>query len=210
MRQREKVQEMLWGQQFLIKYCANKSLHPIADKSALGELFVLPSLRSGLTPGLSRCPFPPLRSGRTRGTKPTASRRLSPGVSKEWNMKKEIGNSSENQKVSAMVLKVAERYIDMGKTREERENYLRSASSAWNIACLPRLKRESSIKEYIDQYRKINKADPAECKALEEDLRLLIKQKDRLYPDVDVQIVNSRIDNIDGREHAIVVTARIN
>ena len=69
-------------------------------------------------------------------------------------MKKEIGNSSENQKVSAMVLKVAEGYIDMGETKEERENYLRSASSAWNIACLPRLKRESSIKEYIDQYRK--------------------------------------------------------
>ncbi len=128
----------------------------------------------------------------------------------EWNMKKEIRKSSENQKVSAMVLKVAEGYIDMGETREERENYLRSACSAWNIACLPRLKRESSIKEYIDQYRKINKADPAECKALEEDLRLLIKQKDRLYPDVDVQIVNSRIHNIDGREHAIVVTARIN
>jgi hypothetical protein len=30
--------------------------------------------------GLSRCPFPPLRYGRTRGTKPTASRRLSPAL----------------------------------------------------------------------------------------------------------------------------------
>ncbi len=30
--------------------------------------------------GLSRCSFPPLRSGRTRGTKPTASRRLSPAL----------------------------------------------------------------------------------------------------------------------------------
>lgn len=45
---------------------------------------------------------------------------------------------------------------------------------------------------------------------MEEDLRLLIKQKDRLYPDVDVQIVNSRIDNIEGLDHAIVVTAKIN
>jgi len=125
-------------------------------------------------------------------------------------MKKEIRKSSENQKISAMVLKVAEGYIDMGETREERENYLRSACSAWNIACLPPLKRESAIKQYIEQYRKINKADPADCKALEEDLRLLIKQKDRLYPDVDVQIVNSMIDNIDGRDHAIVVTASIN
>jgi hypothetical protein len=124
-------------------------------------------------------------------------------------MRNKTGESSEKQKISAMVLKVAEGYIDMGETREERENYFRSACSAWNIACLPQAKRESSIKEYIEHYRKISKADPADCKALEQDLRLLIKQKDRLYPDVNVQIVNSRIDNIDGREHAIVVTAKI-
>jgi hypothetical protein len=108
------------------------------------------------------------------------------------------------------VLKVAEGYIDMGETREERENYLRSACSAWNIACLPPLKRESAIKQYVKQCREINNSDPTDCKALEEDLRLLIKQKVRLYPDVNVQIVNSKIDNIDGQDHVIVVTARIN
>jgi len=109
-----------------------------------------------------------------------------------------------------MVLKVAEGYIDMGETREERENYLRSACSAWNIACLPPLKRESAIKQYVDRCCEINNSDAADCKALEEDLRLLIRQKDRLYPDVNVQIVSSKIDNIDGQDHAIVVTARIN
>jgi hypothetical protein len=125
-------------------------------------------------------------------------------------MKKEIRKSTEHQKISAMILKVAEGYIDMGETREERQNYLRSACSAWNIACLPPSKRESTIKQYIEHYRNINKADPADCKALEEDLRLLIKQKDRLYPDVDVQIVNSMIDNMEGRDHVIIVTAKIN
>src|SRR3972149_3724183 len=125
-------------------------------------------------------------------------------------MKGKIRKSSDKQKISAMVLKVAEGYIDMGETTEERENYLRSACSAWNIACLPLLKREREIKRYVEQYQKINKADDADCKALEEDLRLLIKQKDRLYPDVNVQIVGSRIENINGRNHAIVVSARIN
>lgn len=108
-----------------------------------------------------------------------------------------------------MVLEVAEGYIDMGETTEERENYLRSACSAWNIACLPTLKRESAIKRYVEQYKKINKADDADCKALEEDLRLLIKQKDRLYPDVIVQIVDSKIEHINGRDHVIIVSARI-
>lgn len=125
-------------------------------------------------------------------------------------MKKKIRKSSEKQKISAMVLKVAEGYIDLGETAEERENYLRSACSAWNIACLPTLKRESAIERYVEEYKKINKADATDCKALEENLRLLIEQKDRLYPDVNVQIVSSRIENINGRNHVIVVSARIN
>ena len=98
----------------------------------------------------------------------------------------------------------------MGESTEERENYLRSACSAWNIACLPPLKREPAIKQYVEQYQKINKADKEDCIALEEDIRLLIKQKDRLYPDVNVQIVDSRIENVNGKDHVMVVSARIN
>jgi len=109
-----------------------------------------------------------------------------------------------------MVLKVAGGYIDLGETTEERENYLRSACSAWNIACLPTLKRESAIERYVEEYKKINKADATDCKALEENLILLIEQKDKLYPDVNVQIVGSRIENINGRNHVIVVSAKIN
>jgi hypothetical protein len=118
--------------------------------------------------------------------------------------------SLDKQKISAMVLKVAEGYIDMGESKEEKENYLRSACSAWNIACLPPLKREPAIKQYIEQYQKINKADEADCKALEEDIRLLIKQKDRLYPDVNVQIVDSRSENINGKDHVTVASVKIN
>jgi len=109
-----------------------------------------------------------------------------------------------------MILKVAAGYIDMGETIEERENYLRSACTAWNIACLPPLKREREIKRYIDQYRKINQADEIDCKNLEEDVRLLIKQKDRLYPGIKVQIVNSKIAHINGRHFVTVVSARTN
>jgi hypothetical protein len=127
----------------------------------------------------------------------------------EWDMKKEIPERYEGRKISAMVLKVAEGYIDMGETGEERENYLRSACSAWNIACLPRVKREHAIKQYVEQYQKINKADESDCKAIEEDLRLLIKQKDRLYPDVNVQIIDSRIENINGKDHVTVASVKI-
>jgi hypothetical protein len=125
-------------------------------------------------------------------------------------MNKKIRKSPEIQKISEMILKVAEGYIDMGETTDERENYLRSACSAWNIACLPHPERENAIKRYVEEYQKINKADEADCKALEGDLRLLIKQKDRLFPDVKVQIVNSRIDNTGGKDHVIVASVKIN
>ncbi len=152
--------------------------------------------------------------GRTTGSTRTAegavfaSRWAVPLVSMK--MKNKLRKSSEKQKISAMVLRVAEGYIDLGETTQERENYLRSACSAWNIACSPPLEREPAIKQYVEQYQKINKADKADCRALEEDLRLLIKQKDKLYPDVDVQIVGSRIENINGRDHMTVASAKIN
>ena len=75
---------------------------------------------------------------------------------------------------------------------------------------MPPLKREPAIKQYVEQDQKINKADEADCIALEEDIRLLIKQKDRLYPDVKVQIVDSRIENINGKDHVTVASVKIN
>jgi len=117
--------------------------------------------------------------------------------------------SSEKQKISAMILKVAEGYIDMGETKEERENYLRSACTAWNIACLPHIKREPAIKQYIEQFQKINRTDLKDLKVLEDNLRLLIKQKDKLYQDVNVQIVDSKIENINGQDRIVVISSRI-
>ena len=124
-------------------------------------------------------------------------------------MKNQILKSSKKQKISVMVLKVAGDYIDMGETTEEREKYLRSACTAWNIACLPSLKREAAIRQYIEQYQEINKADEADCKAMKEDITLLIKQKNALYPYINVQIVDARIENINGRESVTVLLARI-
>ena len=98
----------------------------------------------------------------------------------------------------------------MGDSVEERGNYLRSACSAWNIACLPHMERERELKRYIDQYRKINHADETDCKNLEEDMRLLIKQKDRLFPDIKVQIVASKIKKINGKDFVTVASAKIN
>jgi hypothetical protein len=57
-----------------------------------------PPLRSGENAGLSRCPFPSLRSGRTRGTKPTALRRLSPALRQMKGGKDEIDQEALRDK----------------------------------------------------------------------------------------------------------------
>ena len=123
-------------------------------------------------------------------------------------MKRKAHKSSRKPKISEMLLKVAAGYIDLGENLEQRENYLRSACSAWNIACLPQPKRETAIKKYLEQFQKINQADHSDCRGFEEDIRRLINQKDKLYPDVDVPIIGSRIETINGREHYIVFSAR--
>ena len=123
-------------------------------------------------------------------------------------MKQRLRKSSGKPKISEMVLKVAAGYIDLGETTEQRENYLRSACSAWNIACVPAPNREHAIKQYLAQFQKINQAAVSDYQGFKEDLRRLITQKDKLYPDVDVLIIGSRIEMINGRERFIVVSAR--
>lgn len=122
-------------------------------------------------------------------------------------MNRKRRKSLDKPKISQMVLDVAAGYINLGETREERENYLRSACSAWNIACLPLSKRKRLIKQYLEQWRKMNNAAPSDCLDIEEDLKKLIAQKDRMYPNVNTQIIDSRIEDSNGRDHVIVVTA---
>lgn len=114
----------------------------------------------------------------------------------------------ERGKISAMLLKVAEGYIDIGTTIEEKENLLRSACVAWNISCFPFIDRESAIKQYIEKFKQINNFNDEAGKAHEGDIRLLIEQKETLYPDVNIQIVNSRIAD-SGEEYRVLVASVI-
>jgi len=117
---------------------------------------------------------------------------------------------SEMKKISEMVLDFAGDYIAMGEDIEEKQQYLNSAVSAWNIACLDEKARKRSIKKYMAEYRKLNpKQSERDFRDVEEDLRLLIKQKEKLYPEVRVQIVDAHIKEINGKNHVIVASLNI-
>lgn len=128
----------------------------------------------------------------------------------KWTSDVKSARKTNPEKVSAMILKVAEGFIDMGETVEEKENYLRSACSAWNIACMSAKKRKNDIKRYIKTYKKINRANEEDCKSLKENMIKLIKRKDELYPDVNnIQVVDSKIERINGQDHVIVASIKI-
>ncbi len=69
---------------------------------------------------------------------------------------------------------------------------------------MPLSEREAAIREYLAQYQEFNKADETDCAAVEENIRLLIKQKDELYPHIKAAIVDSKINHVNGEDHVVV------
>jgi hypothetical protein len=110
-------------------------------------------------------------------------------------------------KVSKMLLDVASEYIAMGEDIEDKQQYLNGAVSAWNIACLRGEERKAGLKKYRKQYRRMNpshtKRDVNEAL---ENIQLLIDRKDKLYPDVYVQIAHATIETINHKDHVTVAS----
>jgi pullulanase/glycogen debranching enzyme len=116
---------------------------------------------------------------------------------------------NSNQKISAMLLEVADGYIQMGKTVAERENLLRGAVTAWNIACQPESMQEGAIQNLLKQFMHFNPtSSQSNLSNFEDDMRQLIKQKNRLYPDVKTQILGCQIELKDGKDNVSVQFAR--
>ena len=106
-----------------------------------------------------------------------------------------------------MVFDFAGDYIALGEDIEEKQQYLNGAVNAWNIACLDEKARKRSIKKYMTEYRKLNPTQSKrDFRDVEENLRLLITQKKKLYPEVRTQIVDAQIKEINGKNHLTVAT----
>jgi len=56
------------------------------------------------------------------------------------------GKKHKDPKISKMLLDVAGDYIAMGGDLEAKQQYLNSAVSAWNIACLDSAGREKALR----------------------------------------------------------------
>lgn len=109
-----------------------------------------------------------------------------------------------------MLLDVAREYIAMGDNLEGKQQYLNGAVSAWNIACLDPTRREKELKKYCQGCRRLNHSQtPRDSADIMENMRLLIRRKEELYPDVRIQIAEAVIEEQDGQYHVTVVSVSL-
>ena len=118
-------------------------------------------------------------------------------------------NTSPSIKKSTLIAEYASDYINRGDTTEERENYLRGACTAWNIAVLPEHLREEALCHHREEYTRLNPGiDDADD--VMHDIRLLIMKKLQMFPSVRKVIVDAGIEPINATQYRINVVSTDN
>ena len=113
-------------------------------------------------------------------------------------------------KVSKMLLDVAGEYIAMGDDQADKQEYLNGAVSAWNLACLKSSDRKKALREYRKTYSQMNPSHTRrDCDDAVDNIKLLIKRKDELYPDVRIQIAHAKIETRGDQDHVTVASVRV-
>jgi hypothetical protein len=121
-------------------------------------------------------------------------------------IKRKSADLSSAIKMSKIIEQFAADYISMGETTEERQNYLNSACTAWNIAALPEHARDSALHFFSEEYKKQNPGiDDADD--LIQNMRTLIEKKLEMFPDVKKVIVNAFLEQIEDKKYRISVVS---
>ena len=128
---------------------------------------------------------------------------------KKYIKKNIIYNTSPAIKMSELIAEYASDYINMGDTTEERQSFLNGACTAWNIANLPHHQHEKALHQTAEEYIKLNpKVDDVENYL--HDMRLLIKNKLELFPNIKKTIVNAFIEPINDTQYRINIVSTDN
>lgn len=115
----------------------------------------------------------------------------------------------QRNRISEMLTSLGDGFIQLGTTPKQRENYLRTVATAWNIACLDEDMREKCITDSIQKFIRLNDGDETHAEAYEENLRNLIKRKLSLFPLVKAQVLDVRVVREAGQEKVLAVSQRM-
>jgi len=120
--------------------------------------------------------------------------------------KKMVINTSPKIKMSELISEYASDYINMGENTEERQNYLNSACTAWNIAILDETLQEEALRRAIEGYKNMNpEIDDAEN--YEHDLRVLIRKKVEMFPEIKKAIIDAMIEPMSEMKYRINIAS---
>lgn len=120
------------------------------------------------------------------------------------------GMSASTQKVSEMVWEFAGEFIRVAKTVAEKQNRLNAACSAWNMARNPPEARNTSLDQFVKIYKLHNPGvSDEDMSAIRDDMQKLIRNKLRLFPAVNKQIVGAQITQLAGQDRIDVASAKL-
>jgi hypothetical protein len=110
-------------------------------------------------------------------------------------------------KVSQMLIDYASDFIAMADTLDEKQSRLNAACSAWNIAILPKHQRKKALSKYL---KSLKKYDPQQnnLSHIRQDIELLIRQKNKMFPEVKKPIVDAEIREEGGKYTIFAASVR--
>ena len=91
-----------------------------------------------------------------------------------------------------MIFEFAQDFIATGESMEQKQSRLNAACTAWNIANLPKYERRKALERYLQSY-KVQNPGAQDSSFLRKDMEHLIKQKNRLFPQVKKPILHAEI-----------------
>ncbi len=115
----------------------------------------------------------------------------------------------KNTDIGKMIQAIGNDLIMLGETEEKRQNYLQTVCIAWNISCLPEPTREEKIKKFVYDFQVMNQCSEENTRNFEHSVRLIIEEKLRLYPNVHIQILESSLEEIGGKDRIKILSKKI-
>ena len=97
---------------------------------------------------------------------------------------------NSEKKVSEMIIAVSGDLFQVVNSRNEMQAHLDLATTAWNIGTESIARRKVKLKSFLQKQKKYAPSNEA-LQGLEWEMRRIIKQKDKLYPDVSKKIVKA-------------------
>ncbi len=112
--------------------------------------------------------------------------------------------------MSEMISEFAGDFIRLGKTPEEKQNYLNGACVAWNVASAPPERRKKLLDHFVVEYKRYNPStDETALAAIRSDMEHLIEAKLKMFPHDLRQIVSARYIRTKEGDRIEVASARL-